>query len=64
MGNRPGRTRHSSGRSLLSFREREGGQPKSPRAERKKEDKIPEEEKEEEKGGEDKKDEDKVLYRP
>ena len=30
---RPGRSRHSSGRSILSFRERES--PKSPRAEKK-----------------------------
>ncbi len=30
---RPGRSRHSSGRSILSFRERES--PKSPRSERK-----------------------------
>ena len=60
MGNRPGRTRHSSGRSLLSFREREAGQPKSPRAEKKKEDKPEEDKNEEEKKNEDKKDEDKV----
>ena len=56
MGTRPGRTRHSSGRGIMSYRARDGI-PKSPRCDRKEEKKEKEEPEKVEEKDEKKKDE-------